>query len=106
MKLIAKRFQGLPAEPRHCGDCDSEHIGVVPCGMTWLQRMRSTQTDVAVNESRSRVQYWDDEGLKEVFGQTKAERREQMLDETEGRGPIYQGQEMTPEDAKLYFGDD
>ena len=106
MSLQVKRFQGLPAVPRYCSDCETEHIGQVPCGMTWLQRMRSTVLDTEATPSRSRRDYFDDEPLKGIFGADKRERKEEVMEETKGIGALSRRDPMTPEAAKVFFGDD
>lgn len=83
MGLFLKRFQGLPATPKYCPDCESEHIGQVPCGMTWRQRVLSQTVDEAVNATRTRRKYWDQDALNQQFGEDAAEK---TLHDTEGRG--------------------
>lgn len=106
MSLLVKRFQGLPATPRYCEDCKTDHIGEVPCGMTWLERMRSTRTDEAVLESRTRKDYFDDEPLKDVFGSDRKERTEEMMEETKGVGAVHSSDRLTEQANKVFFGDD
>ena len=75
------------AEPRFCSDCSSSHIGLVPCGAkSFRERLLSAQIHGSVTPSRDKRDYWNDDGLEEITGQTKAERREQTLEATSGRG--------------------
>lgn len=68
-----------------CEDCGSEHLHA-PCGMTFAQRLRTTQIHGSCTPTRDRVDYFDDTGLKEIFGLDRHERRAQMADATQGRG--------------------
>lgn len=45
--------------PRYCPDCDSKHIGLVPCGMSWLQRLRSTGVSADALPTRTPKRYRD-----------------------------------------------
>lgn len=89
MSLALKRYQGLPATPKFCPDCKSEHIGEVPCGMSWLERVRSTQVDGQVNDSRTKKKYWDQEAVSASFGE---DARDKVMEDTQGRG--YDGVSM------------
>lgn len=77
---------------RFCTDCESTHMGRVPCGMSYAQRLRSQTTDPSWMPARRAVgnlkNYYDDESVSALFndGLTGKERKEQMLDETEGVG--------------------
>lgn len=68
-----------------CADCGSEHLRP-GCGMTFAQRLRTTQIHGSATPTRNRDNYWDDEGLKEIFGADRKEREQQMADATQGRG--------------------
>lgn len=83
MSLFVKRFQGLPATPKYCPDCDTAHIGPVPCGMTWKQRVLSQTVSGDVYQSRTKKRYWDQEALDEQFGPDATEK---TLEDTQGKG--------------------
>lgn len=68
-----------------CRDCRSEHLRP-GCGMTFVQRLRTTQIHGSVTPTREKRDNWDDEGLKDIFGLDRNERREQMAEATKGRG--------------------
>jgi hypothetical protein len=77
----------MPAVFTDCEDCGTEHLGD-RCGLTFLERMRSVKVHESVTASRTKRDYFDDEPLREVFGDDKADRREKFLDETQGRGAL------------------
>lgn len=93
-------------EVRPCEDCGSSHIGVVPCGMTYLERMRSTSLDGSVTESRTKTKYWDDGPLQNVWGLNAKEREEQMMDDTHGLGYYDKDRPMSDKEAEVFFGAD
>lgn len=72
-------------------------MGVVPCGATYAQRLRSVVVDKGSFDTAERKNYFDKAGVESVFGQDSAER---MFDETDGLG-------YTREDANgdLYHKD-
>ena len=72
----------------HCDDCGSEHLAPVPCGMTFIQRLRSVNLDGSVTETREKRRYWSSEGMNEMFGNTEAERREELMEDTKGIGYV------------------
>lgn len=84
-------------ELRFCDDCGTSHLGVVPCGMSYAQRLRTTRLASewmpAKTDSRQRGDsvYYDDEALSGMFGDglTGKEREEQMMEETQGVGIAY-----------------
>ena len=80
----------------YCDDCGSEHLGP-RCGMTFAQRMRTVQLDRASLETRTKVNYYDREGVSDVFG---ADSKEQMTEETNGLGYA-----RTAKDGRLYHRD-
>lgn len=97
-------MRGPKATPRPCESCGSEHIGQIPCGMTWLERMKTTRLDHSwMPNPPNRRNYYDDEPLKEVFGADSKERHEQMMDETAGFGPVTR--ESSDEHFKAVIGD-
>jgi hypothetical protein len=69
----------------YCDDCHSSHLGA-PCGMSFVERLRTTQIHGSATPSKDKKDYWDDNGLKEIFGLDRNERRAQMADATGGRG--------------------
>lgn len=73
---------------KHCPDCESEHIGLVPCGRTFRGRLRSVKLDSSITPTRTKRAYYDDEPLKETFGYDRKERRELYADDTKGKGAI------------------
>lgn len=84
MSLHVKRFQGAPATPRYCESCSSEHIGQVPCGMTWLQRLKSATFDqLTTHPSKTTNKYWDQESITETFGE---DARDDFMEVTQGKG--------------------
>jgi hypothetical protein len=68
--------------PRRCSSCGSEHYGRVPCGLTFIQRMRSVRVDQS-NLEAPRGAYYDEDAVREQFG---ADARDKMLDATDGMG--------------------
>ena len=99
-------------ELRDCPSCGSSHMGPVPCGLTFGERMRSVKTATewmpSVSDSRARGErvYYDDEHIKPMFGGLdRKERREQMMEETKGFGPIYEDTPYNPEHEKAIFGE-
>lgn len=81
----------------HCSSCGSEHLGPVPCGLSFRDRMRSIELDQGVLETRTRRNYFDVEPIRQTFGEDANER---MLDETDGLGFAQQGP-----DGELYRKD-
>jgi hypothetical protein len=69
----------------HCPDCGSTHLAA-PCGMSFVQRLRTTQIHGSVTPTKDKKDYWPDDGLKEIFGMDRNERRADMADATQGRG--------------------
>jgi hypothetical protein len=72
-------------------------MGVVPCGMTFAERMRSVRIDPAAMETRTRVRYYDADPIREVFGDDAKERMEH---DTNGLGFAKVGP-----DGELYHKD-
>lgn len=71
---------------RICSSCGSEHMGLVPCGMTFMQRMRTVQVDYAAMETRDLKNYYDAAAVETSFpGAT-----EKMYDDTDGIGYVNQ----------------
>lgn len=69
-----------------CSDCETTHMGL-PCGMRFIDRLRTVRLDTSVTPSRTLRNYYDKGPVAEVFG---ADSRERMYDATEGKGPAYQ----------------
>lgn len=70
---------------RYCPDCKTEHLNA-PCGLTYVQRLRSAQIHGSVTPTKDKQNYYEDEALKDVFGADRNERRQDMADATNGRG--------------------
>ena len=66
-----------------CPDCESSHIGENPCGMTYMERLRSTQLSPSVTPTKSLRKYWDTEALTDQFGDHATD---YSLDLTNGEG--------------------
>jgi hypothetical protein len=90
-------------EVRYCTSCKTEHIGKVPCGLTWKQRMGTVDLDWASLETRDKKNYFDQEALDDSFG---PDAQEVMMDETDGMGyrTAEQVAKMSPEETKAYLG--
>ena len=83
MKISVRSPEGI----RHCEGCKGEHVGPrCPEGTSYIQRLRSAQIHGSVTPSKEKKNYYEDEGLKDIFGGDRKERREDMLDATDGRG--------------------
>ena len=91
-KLITIR-RGSAREPtlEYCSSCGSEHLGRVPCGLTFAQRIKGvgfgsdwmpSRTDARQREPE-RHRYYDSEPIDQVFG---TDSREKMLEDTKGLG--------------------
>lgn len=87
---------------RACSDCGSSHMGRVPCGLSYMQRLGSTQRTIGWMD-RDKTNWFDDEPLKEVWGLDKNERKEDLMEQTGGHGFFDSPKDMTPEAAE-YFG--
>lgn len=95
-------YAGIKAEPRFCSSCSSEHIGQVPCGMTYMQRLGSVRLDGSVTATRDKKKYWDESSLKDFWGgQTESERKEQLMEETKGIGVVPREELHTEKGHKL-----
>lgn len=90
-------------QARECPDCESSHIGIVPCGRTFVQRLRSVRLDPSATPTRDRVAYYDDEDMKDLFGYDRKERRELYMDDTKGMGSLV-GDDYTPEHVDAVLG--
>jgi hypothetical protein len=73
-----------------CQSCGSFHLGVKPCGLTWLQRMKSVTIHPAATPTKmaGSKTYYDPEPIREVFGDDAQER---VLDDTDGFGTAVRG---------------
>lgn len=65
-----------------CISCGSEHMGRVPCGLSFMQRMRSVKVDWAAMETRDMKNYYDSAAVEAQFPGAK----EKMLDDSDGIG--------------------
>lgn len=77
-----------------CPSCGSVHMGVVPCGLTFGERMRSVVVDGRVLETRTKARYWDSHAADQTFGEDRVDR---YWEETGGHGAIQRGS-----DGELY----
>ena len=89
-----------------CEDCGSEHLGQ-RCGMTFQQRLRSIDHDTdwmpaknAMGRNYHRKNYYDKEPIKDLFGE---DAREEMMEDTKGRGPLYDVRNASEEDYNFYM---
>lgn len=82
--MIETRLVGH-TQLRDCPDCKTSHIGKVPCGLSYRDRLRSTRLDSSATPSRDRRNYYDSEAISGIFG---ADAHERMLEETEGVGYV------------------
>lgn len=71
------------AEFRDCSSCGSAHMGVVPCGLSYAERLGSVVVDKMSFDTAERHSYYDPEPIRQVFGEDSAER---MFEETQGLG--------------------
>lgn len=71
-----------------CQSCGSEHLPPVPCGMTFVERLRSVQVHGSVLESRSASRRFDTESVDDQFGGTAKERKDEFYADTRGLGNI------------------
>jgi hypothetical protein len=86
---------GAVAEPAFiaCGDCGSEHLPPVPCGLSFRDRLATVQVSEQGFDTVEKRRYFDSVALDEAFG---PDRRERMLDETRGLGPVQTAEDGTP----------
>lgn len=80
---------------KRCTSCGSEHIGLNPCGLTFVERLRSQTLDPSWMPTKQLKNYYDQEAIDADFG---ADAEELMMDETEGVGAY------TREDMANYPG--
>lgn len=82
-----------------CSSCGSFHLGVVPCGMTWIERMKTITVHPAATPTKTAGSktYYDPDPIKAAFGD---DTREKLLDDTDGTGALVRGP-----DRKLYRKD-
>lgn len=67
----------------YCPSCRSHHLGPVPCGLSFRDRMRTVRLDPAALETRTPRNYYDAEAVEQVFTE---EGRDRMMRETQGYG--------------------
>ena len=72
----------------YCESCGSEHLAPVPCGLTFRERLLSTQVHSSVNESRTAQGRFDREAIDSEFGGTSKERKEDYWASSRGYGNI------------------
>lgn len=104
MKVTVRSPEGV----RLCDGCGGEHLGLrCPPGTKYKDRLRTTSLDGSVTESRSKANYYEDESYKELFGgYDRKERREKLLDDTHGYGPMSKRENTSPEKFKAIMGFD
>ena len=56
--------------------------------MGFIQRLRTVQIDKADWETATKRNYYDRDGVADLFGTDEATRRTQMREETDGRGAM------------------
>lgn len=81
----------------YCPDCDSKHLGS-RCGMNYLQRLRSCRIssewmpaknrDRQIGKAHGGKDYYDDEGVKQMFGQSGKDNYEELMEDTQGVGVV------------------
>jgi hypothetical protein len=77
----------------YCGSCGTEHLQPVPCGMRYRDRLATVQVSEQGFDTAEKHRYFDSSALDEAFG---PDRREQMLHETRGLGPVRTADDGTP----------
>ena len=87
-----------PARPpaqgfARCSDCGSSHLPPVPCGLSYRDRLASVQVNERNFDTAEKANYFDRDALDATFG---PDRREQMLHETRGLGPVRTADDGTP----------
>ena len=88
----------MTPEFRHCDSCGSDHLGPVPCGMSFAQRMKSTNTDFGSFETvYNRRNYYDSAAVDATFSHDSKDR---LYDETDGIGYVKQA-----DDGEWYHRD-
>jgi hypothetical protein len=69
-----------------CSSCGSEHLPPVPCGLSFIERLRSTQVHGSVLASRTEHSRYDHEAIDMEFGKTAKERKAEFYEDTRGLG--------------------
>jgi len=82
---------------RVCPSCGSAHLGKIPCGLTFRERLLTVRMDASLMETRSLPTYYDSDAVKEQFGEDAKER---LLDSTHGYGAG-----RTGKDGRTYHKD-
>jgi hypothetical protein len=73
----------------NCSTCGHAAHACV-CNMSYAARLRSLTLGVSATPSRSRVRYYDDEPLKDMFGgMDRRERKARYMEDTAGLGAAY-----------------
>lgn len=73
---------------KHCESCGSTHAGAVPCGLSFAERMRTTQVHQSVRESTTPHARYDEDAIEEQFGAPRKERQEEFQAGSRGFGTI------------------
>jgi len=61
-------------------------MGVVPCGMTFAERLRSVRLDKAKMDTAELHNYYDTQAIRDMFGDDAKDR---YYEETDGKGAIF-----------------
>ena len=79
---------------RECLSCGSSHLGRVPCGMTWGERMRTVRLDKASMDTAELHNYYDTAGVEASFPDAEA----RLMEDTDGIGYMNQA-----DDGEWYY---
>lgn len=75
-----------PADVPVCPDCSSQHLG--RCGgLSFAARLRTVSADAEATPTQTRRVYYDHDVVTDQFrGQDRHERKERLMDATQGYG--------------------
>jgi len=91
LDVARERPQG---QVEDCESCGSEHLPPVPCGLSFKERIRTARFGSDwMPARRAAHSFVDRSALDETFG---PDRRERMLHETRGLGPVRTADDGTP----------
>lgn len=101
-KLTVRSPEGV----RHCDGCGGDHLGLrCEAGTRYKDRLKTTSLDGSVTATRTKRSYYEDESYKDLFGgYDRKERREKLLDDTHGYGPMSKNEDTSPEKFKAIMG--
>lgn len=69
--------------------------------MSYRERLCSVRLDGTATATRTKQRYWDSSSLDDFWGKDESERREEMLEETKGIGPVTRDEMGTPKSRAL-----